>query len=96
MKTHRHTHWLAVGFASAFCVGNPALGQLGNGTTTPVITFREQITGTLTFSALAMGERHSCGLTSTGEVWCWGEGNNGQLGNGARVNESTAVQVVQN
>jgi alpha-tubulin suppressor-like RCC1 family protein len=32
---------------------------------------------------LALGERHSCVLTSGGELFCWGEGEGGRLGLGA-------------
>lgn len=36
--------------------------------------------GRSTAIAIAAGEGHSCALTATGDVWCWGDGRNGQLG----------------
>ncbi len=36
----------------------------------------------LSATSVAVGERHSCALLSSGEVKCWGEGANGRLGNG--------------
>jgi alpha-tubulin suppressor-like RCC1 family protein len=31
-------------------------------------------------SALSLGDTHSCGLSETGEVWCWGDNQYGQVG----------------
>ena len=31
---------------------------------------------------VAVGYKHSCGLSKTGQVWCWGSGGAGQLGTG--------------
>ena len=39
------------------------------------------------FTKLAMGRFHTCGLTETGEVWCWGSGRTGT------VTEETARRV---
>ena len=54
-------------------------GQLGDGTTnfraSPVM-----VTGGHTFTHMAVGSRHTCGLTVDGEVWCWGFNNLGQAG----------------
>lgn len=30
---------------------------------------------------VAVGERHACAVLTTGEVWCWGANEDGQLGN---------------
>ena len=32
--------------------------------------------------ALTAGDAHSCALDPTGKVWCWGRGDQGQLGDG--------------
>jgi len=51
--------------------------------TTPVA-----VTGGHTFVSLAAGRYHTCGLTSTGELWCWGYNSVGQLGAGSTVTTS--------
>lgn len=41
-----------------------------------------QVMTSQTFTALAAGFEHTCGLTSTGDVWCWGRNGSGQIGDG--------------
>jgi alpha-tubulin suppressor-like RCC1 family protein len=36
----------------------------------------------LTFSDIQAGNTYSCGLRSTGSVYCWGDDYYGQLGHG--------------
>ena len=38
------------------------------------------VTGGKTFTKLAAGRFHTCGLLANGEVWCWGLNTGGQLG----------------
>lgn len=38
------------------------------------------VTGGKTFTKLAAGRFHTCGLVANGEVWCWGLNSGGQLG----------------
>jgi alpha-tubulin suppressor-like RCC1 family protein len=43
---------------------------------------------------VAVGQEHSCALTSAGVVKCWGRGAEGQLGNGSGSNRYIAVNVI--
>ena len=67
----------------AFCWGSNAGGALGIGdpALTRSVTPRE-VVGGHRFVALTSGDSHSCGLTATGEAYCWGEDYWGQVGDG--------------
>src|SRR6185436_12693270 len=44
--------------------------------------------------SVTLGNQFACGVTTTGEAYCWG-GNNSKLGNGpSGVDSSSPVQVV--
>jgi alpha-tubulin suppressor-like RCC1 family protein len=75
------------------CWGNNADGQLGNNSATnsnvPV-----QVTGlTSGVTAIAAGKAHTCAIASGGALWCWGNGDYGQLGNNATSDSPVPVQV---
>ena len=44
--------------------------------------------------SLALGDEHSCVLTDTPKIWCWGRGQGGALGNGDSGDEDTPVEVM--
>jgi alpha-tubulin suppressor-like RCC1 family protein len=64
---------------AAYCWGDNASGQLGDGTTTSTFT-PVRVLGDLSFSALTGGDRHTCGLTGDGTAYCWGSNAKGALG----------------
>ncbi|MBK8006207.1 MAG: hypothetical protein IPK12_20490 [Gemmatimonadetes bacterium] len=76
----------------AWCWGDNASGQLGDGTrVTPALPVAVQTAAR--FTALAGGGAHTCGVTTTGGVLCWGSNTEGQLGNGAWVGIATPTLV---
>ncbi|HEY2825714.1 MAG TPA: hypothetical protein VGI83_09235, partial [Gemmatimonadales bacterium] len=61
-----------------------------------------QATGGLTFALISAGiytysdeghSSHSCGVTSAGATYCWGDNLIGQLGNGNRTQSLVPVKV---
>lgn len=51
--------------------------------------------GGLRFTALALGALHTCGLTSEGQVYCWGENLAGQLGRDSALKSTTPLPVAE-
>ena len=69
---------------AAYCWGDNALGQLGDGTNTQR-NIPTPVSGDLTFAYLKAGDLSTCGVTTTGVGYCWGDNEYGQLGNGTRT-----------
>ncbi|MFQ6047583.1 MAG: CARDB domain-containing protein, partial [Gemmatimonadales bacterium] len=65
---------------AAQCWGDNLDGELGDGTLDNVRTSPVTVIGGLTFSQIVTGQFHTCGLTTTQEVYCWGWNGDGQLG----------------
>lgn len=66
-----------------YCWGDNAHGQLGDGTRELAARPSRAVSAERAFAALGAGERHACGLTGDGQAFCWGRGQEGQLGNGS-------------
>jgi alpha-tubulin suppressor-like RCC1 family protein len=43
---------------------------------------------------MGLGFRHSCAVTTTNDVLCWGQGTSGQLGTGQFITTPTPTRVV--
>ena len=72
-------------------------GELGDGTTTDSpVPVAVDMSGTLSghaITGIAVGTVHSAALTSTGEIFSWGRGLSGALGNGSYDIVGTPVAV---
>jgi len=84
---------------NAFCWGSNGSGQLGSsavaagpGRLATTMVAVDMPVGK-TFVRLAAGDNHTCGLTSTGEAFCWGLNSRGQLGDNSQTNRSVPTAV---
>jgi len=76
-----------------FCWGNNDFGQLGN-ETSPHEVCREMgrcrklptlVSGELVFTHIMSGKYHACGIDPSGQAYCWGWNDTGQLGDGTTI-----------
>jgi alpha-tubulin suppressor-like RCC1 family protein len=76
-----------------YCWGDNSSGQLGDGTTenrlrpTHVSHLAEAST------AVTAGGAHTCALSGTGKLYCWGYNGYGQLGDGTTISRTVPIQV---
>ena len=75
------------------CWGVNGDGQLGDGTTTDR-TLPTQVSGLQSgITAVSSGADHACALTTAGKIKCWGNNEDGQLGDGTTSNRLLPTQV---
>jgi alpha-tubulin suppressor-like RCC1 family protein len=82
----------------AFCWGTGRDGQLGNGAfgTDNVVTTPQPVLGGHSFATVYSGfgnTMHTCGLTTGGAAYCWGNNLVGQLGTGDLQGSTTPRAV---
>jgi alpha-tubulin suppressor-like RCC1 family protein len=68
---------------AAWCWGDNESGQIGNGSTSLSLEQRVPalVSGGLTFATVSADGTHTCGVTTAGAAWCWGDNSSGELGN---------------
>ena len=88
-----HTCAIAAADNQAWCWGDNTSGKLGDGTTTdrlaPVL-----VAGGRQLRQIAVGDNHTCAITTAGKAFCWGSDQTGQIGNGAGVTNRTTPTAV--
>ncbi|MHB1313457.1 MAG: hypothetical protein ACYC3L_15675 [Gemmatimonadaceae bacterium] len=96
----KHACAVAIG-GTAYCWGLNAHGQLGRSTAGAGNAARDSsaapvVLAGVAFARLFAGKYHTCGLTATGDAWCWGRNDYGQLGGNTGVlpfNTGTSTPV---
>lgn len=66
----------------AYCWGSDGKGGLGDGPATAPPGSVVAVAGGRTFTTLAVGGEHACGLTPDGSAYCWGSDESGDIGDG--------------
>jgi len=75
------------------CWGSNTFGELGRGTMTSFSDLPFPVSGGVQASQVSAGDGFTCAVTLAHAVKCWGDGNDGQLGNGTFTDSSTPVKV---
>jgi alpha-tubulin suppressor-like RCC1 family protein len=83
---------------SVWCWGDNSAGELGNNTTalSPVAvqvqtTAGQPLTGIVEVRG---GDDHTCARDAAGQIWCWGENNDAELGDATTVTRGRAAPVL--
>lgn len=77
------------------CWGNNSAGQLGNGSSSLVFPTAVDVVGLASGTrAVAAGLTHSCAITASAGVRCWGENGSGQLGDNSTTDRRSPVDVL--
>jgi len=74
---------------AAYCWGDNEDGELGDGSYTETRWTPVAVSGGLTFAAVSAGLFNTCGITTSGVLYCWGKNGAGELG----IGSATGPQV---
>ncbi len=78
-----------------WCWGKNESGQAGIGRTSPALIARpSQVITKIKFQAVERGNYHTCAISLTGKLFCWGNNYYGSVGDGTTVNRSIPTAVV--
>ncbi|SEC67079.1 Alpha-tubulin suppressor [Nocardioides exalbidus] len=78
---------------SAWCWGQNERGQLGGGTNGARSTAPVRVLGDQVWTSVTAGGWTSCGTTSSGTAYCWGENSMGSVGDGTITNRNRPTVV---
>lgn len=81
---------------TAYCWGSPAPWLLGTDVDTVSLPagVPVRVAGNLQFKSIAAGETFTCAIAADGQAYCWGKGDNGELGGGKLYDQARTPRVV--
>ena len=80
-------------YGAVTCWGRNEFGQLGIASFGELYNTGQYVGIADPVSAVTAGWSHTCALTEQGAVLCWGQNDNGQLGNGTVARSNIPVVV---
>jgi hypothetical protein len=78
----------------AFCWGYNNLGQLGTESPPMDHLYPAPVSGGLSFTAIAAGINHTCGVAAGGAAYCWGSNSGYQLGSSVLPRSDAPAPVI--
>jgi alpha-tubulin suppressor-like RCC1 family protein len=75
-----------------YCWGSGTRGQLGNGAHDDQLIPVQEATQDQEWAHVSAGGFHTCAIKTDGRLYCWGRGDEGQLGTGSDQGSATPVQ----
>ena len=78
---------------TAWCWGQNSRGQLGAGNTTSRSAGPVRVAGSQQWTSISAGGWTTCGTTSSGTAYCWGENSMGSVGDGTITNRNAPTVV---
>ncbi|MBI4317444.1 MAG: hypothetical protein HY675_03055 [Chloroflexi bacterium] len=79
--------------STVWCWGKNESGQLGINNTVSPKSSALQTTNASSITQVTAGGNHSCARDSSGQIFCWGDNAEGQLGDNTTVRKTTAKQI---
>lgn len=101
-KISAWNHSCTINDGTLWCWGDNSYGQIGvapKSRTQKTVQVPDPTIGRIgtAWIEVATGERHTCGIRNTGEMYCWGYAGHGQLGNGSTTTTvSPKIELVSN
>jgi alpha-tubulin suppressor-like RCC1 family protein len=87
------THTTAIKTTGQLWVwGNNAAGRLGDGTATSRCSPVQEFCSATDWCQVSAGGYHTAGIKNTGEIWIWGCGTCGRLGDGTLTNRCSPIR----
>jgi len=76
-----------------WCWGDNVTGHLGSGDTFNKSFQPVRVASSVSFTTVVAGYYQSCALAGSGQMYCWGRNDQGQIGDGSNQNRFTPVPV---
>lgn len=76
-----------------YCWGDDSEGQIGNGSKGGGAQPNLATVAQVRFDSITVGGHHACALSTTKQVYCWGDDGAGQLGDDRKVNSTTPIPI---
>lgn len=93
LSSHQDSNCLVTTTGNIKCWGGNDFGQLGDGTVSTFKNTPVTVANISTAKQAAIGYNHACAILQNGSVSCWGDNNNGQLGDGTQTTRLQATPV---